>query len=262
VGPDRAWLTGSADSRSGIGARRNPTHICSGRRVLERIVVQIIQPWLGGQRSISRQGMGTSIQANSPLTKINDEGPFLQLSGHAGAWNWLRLEPNADGDGAGSLLWVLIGRHLRSQFPARAARTSHTVFIMQMLCGVARCGFGLSGASIRFDEASGAKAACCGARDSNSGFKSGYSKIPNINRYLERNFDHDHVLFVQHPLEKGRSWGVRGGSIVACANVFSNCDQATEGASRSRPVRWFAEVPRADAGVSEGAKRLSGFPGD
>ena len=33
------------------------------------------------------------------------------------------------------------------------------------------------------------------------------------------------------------------------------------GASRSRPVRWFAEVPRADAGVSEGAKRLTGFQG-
>ena len=31
------------------------------------------------------------------------------------------------------------------------------------------------------------------------------------------------------------------------------------GASRGRPVKWFALVPRVHAGVSEGAKRLSGF---
>jgi hypothetical protein len=100
---------------------------------------------------------------------------------------------------------------------------------MWMLCGIARRGFGRSGVSIRFDEASGAKAACCGARDINSSLKSGYSKIPNINKYLEGNFDHDHVLFVQHPLEKGQSRGVQGGSIVACADVLGNCDHATEG---------------------------------
>ena len=51
----------------------------------------------------------------------------------------------------------------------------------------------------------------------------------NINKYLEENFDHDHVLFVQHPLEKGPSRGVRGGSFVACAEVLGNCDLATEG---------------------------------
>src|SRR6266404_6135598 len=33
------------------------------------------------------------------------------------------------------------------------------------------------------------------------------------------------------------------------------------GASRGRPVKWFAFVPRVHAGVSEGAKRLSGFQG-
>src|SRR6218665_2724286 len=34
-----------------------------------------------------------------------------------------------------------------------------------------------------------------------SGVKWGNSKIPSVNSGLERNLDHDRVLFVQHPLE-------------------------------------------------------------
>ena len=68
-----------------------------------------------------------------------------------------------------------------------------------------------------------------------------YSKIPNKNSILQRNFDHKRVLFVQHPLEKGRSQAARSGSFVACAEVLGNCDHATEGGiPRSSRFRWFA----------------------
>ena len=68
-----------------------------------------------------------------------------------------------------------------------------------------------------------------------------YSKIPNKNSILQRNFNRDRVLFVQHPLEKGRSPVVRSGSFIACAGVLGNCDQATEGGiPRSSRFRWFA----------------------
>ena len=56
-----------------------------------------------------------------------------------------------------------------------------------------------------------------------------FSKIPNRNNDLQRNFDHDCVLFVQHPLENGLSRAFRSGSFVACAEVLGNCDRATEG---------------------------------
>src|SRR4029453_3919669 len=90
-----------------------------------------------------------------------------------------------------------------------------------------------------------------------------YSKIVNRNKVLQKNFNHNRVLFVQHPLEKGRSQTAQSGSFIACAEVLGNCDHATEGGiPRSSRFRWFASVPRVHAGVSEGAKRLSGFYGD
>jgi hypothetical protein len=68
-----------------------------------------------------------------------------------------------------------------------------------------------------------------------------YSKIPNRNNVLQRNFNHIRVLFVQHPSEKGRSRVVRSGSFIACAEVLGNCDRATEGGiPRSSRFRWFA----------------------
>ena len=66
-------------------------------------------------------------------------------------------------------------------------------------------------------------------------------KKPNKNNILQQNFNHDPVLFVQHPLEKGCSRAARSGSLVACAGVLGNCDQATEGGiPRSSRFRWFA----------------------
>ena len=67
-----------------------------------------------------------------------------------------------------------------------------------------------------------------------------FSKKSLKNSALWREFDHICVLFVQHPSEKGLSHAFRGGSFAACAGVLGNCDLATEGASRGRPVRWFA----------------------
>src|SRR5215207_6644929 len=67
------------------------------------------------------------------------------------------------------------------------------------------------------------------------------SKITNRNNHLWRSLDHKRVLFVQHPLEKGRSRPARSGSFVACAEVLGNCDDATEGGiPRSSRFRWFA----------------------
>ena len=75
----------------------------------------------------------------------------------------------------------------------------------------------------------------------NRGVNWDYSKISNRNSILQGNLDHKRVLFVQHPLEKGRSQAARSGSFVACAEVLGNCDQATEGGiPRSSRFRWFA----------------------
>ena len=66
-------------------------------------------------------------------------------------------------------------------------------------------------------------------------------KIASNNSLLQQNFNHKRVLFVQHPLEKGRSQGVESGSFIACAEVLGNCDDATEGGiPRSSRFRWFA----------------------
>ena len=74
-----------------------------------------------------------------------------------------------------------------------------------------------------------------------SGVNRSYWKIPNRNNALRKNFDHKHVLFVQHPSEKGWSRPVPSGSFVACAEVLGNCDHATEGGiPRSSRFRWFA----------------------
>jgi hypothetical protein len=68
-----------------------------------------------------------------------------------------------------------------------------------------------------------------GVRGSYSRAKWNYSKITINNSMLRGKFDHGCVLFVQHPLEKGRSQRVGSGSFVACAEVLGNCDDATEG---------------------------------
>jgi hypothetical protein len=68
-----------------------------------------------------------------------------------------------------------------------------------------------------------------GVRGSYSRAKWNYSKITINNNMLRAKFDHGCVLFVQHPLEKGRRKGVPSGSFVACAGVLGNCDDATEG---------------------------------
>ena len=54
--------------------------------------------------------------------------------------------------------------------------------------------------------------------------------------------DHSCVLFVQHILENSQPQAFQCRSIVACARLFGNCHVATEGASRGRPVGWFALV--------------------
>jgi hypothetical protein len=65
--------------------------------------------------------------------------------------------------------------------------------------------------------------------------------MPIRNNDLQRNFDHNCVLFVQHPPEKGRSRAVQSGSFIACAEVLGNCERATEGGiPRSSRFRWFA----------------------
>jgi hypothetical protein len=65
--------------------------------------------------------------------------------------------------------------------------------------------------------------------------------MTNRNNALQKNFNHKRVLFVQHPLEKGRSGAGPSGSFVACAEVLGNCDRATEGGiPRSSRFRWFA----------------------
>ena len=75
----------------------------------------------------------------------------------------------------------------------------------------------------------------------NGGVNWSNSKLANRNNLLQRNLDHGYVLFVQHPLEKGRSGVVRSGSFIACAGVLGNCDRATEGGiPRSSRFRWFA----------------------
>jgi hypothetical protein len=66
-------------------------------------------------------------------------------------------------------------------------------------------------------------------RSNNSRGKWNYSKKHNQSSTLQRNSDHDCVLFVQHPSEKARSKPVRSGSFIACAGLLSNCDVATEG---------------------------------
>ena len=68
-----------------------------------------------------------------------------------------------------------------------------------------------------------------GVRSSYSRAKWNYSKITINNSMLRGKFGHGCVLFVQHPLEKGRSKPAPSGSFVACAGVLGNCDDATEG---------------------------------
>jgi hypothetical protein len=83
--------------------------------------------------------------------------------------------------------------------------------------------------------------ACCSAHSNDRRVNWNYSKIPNGNNGLQKNFDHKRVLFVQHPSEKGQGLDVRSGSFVACAEVLGNCDRATEGGiPRSSRFRWFA----------------------
>ena len=41
--------------------------------------------------------------------------------------------------------------------------------------------------------------------------------------------DHDCVLFVQHPSKNGLTGAIPRRSFVACAELFGNCDLATEG---------------------------------
>ena len=83
----------------------------------------------------------------------------------------------------------------------------------------------------RFDPMSASEGAdrLIGVRGSYSRAKWNYSKITINNNMLRGKFDHDCVLFVQHPSEKGRSQGEQSGSFVACAEVLGNCDRATEG---------------------------------
>jgi hypothetical protein len=100
---------------------------------------------------------------------------------------------------------------------------------------------GIAFDSMRERTAEGAETACCAARNHNRGVNWKYSKIPNTNNILQKNFNHKRVLFVQHPSEKGRSRAIPRGSFVACAEVLGNCDRATEGGiPRSSRFRWFA----------------------
>jgi len=106
---------------------------------------------------------------------------------------------------------------------------------------IARCGFG----GLAFDSMRATVAARrrCLLRcpQPGSGVNRGYPKITNWNNGLRGSLDHKRVLFVQHPLEKGRSRVAGSGSFVACAEVLGNCDRATEGGiPRSSRFRWFA----------------------
>ncbi len=137
------------------------------------------------------------------------------------------------------------GWGVRRRRDARRGLRPHAMSLVRCLyngCVIARCGFGdLAFDSVREGRAGGHRAACCGARTDSCGVNWNYSKIPNRNSILQRNFNHERVLFVQHPLEKGRTEVARSGSFVACAEVLGNCDQATEGGiPRSSRFRWFA----------------------
>jgi hypothetical protein len=83
----------------------------------------------------------------------------------------------------------------------------------------------------RFDAMAGiwGKTLSPSAHGNNSCVNWSYSKTAIENNSLRGKLDHDCVLFVQHPLEKGQSEALRSGSFVACAEVLSNCDDATEG---------------------------------
>jgi hypothetical protein len=56
-----------------------------------------------------------------------------------------------------------------------------------------------------------------------------YSEKVFENNILRTKFDHDCVLFVQHPSENSLTHPVLSGSFVACAELFGNCHVATEG---------------------------------
>ena len=99
-------------------------------------------------------------------------------------------------------------------------------------------GFGDPAATIRRDEPRGKRRPLAAVP---AGVNWNYSKTSNKNSYLQKNFDHEHVLFKQHPLEKGLIRAVCSGSLVACAEVLGNCDRATEGGiPKSSRSRWFA----------------------
>ena len=68
----------------------------------------------------------------------------------------------------------------------------------------------------------------CGAHI-NRWVKWNLSKTSLQNKDLQRKVDHGCVLFVQHPSKNGLAHTVPSGSFVACAEVFGNCDLATEG---------------------------------
>jgi hypothetical protein len=59
--------------------------------------------------------------------------------------------------------------------------------------------------------------------------KRNLSKTTLQNKDLQGKFVHGCVLFVQHPSKNGRTHTVQSRSFVACAEVFGNCDLATEG---------------------------------
>ena len=90
-----------------------------------------------------------------------------------------------------------------------------------------------------------------------SASKSSLSKTLYRNNSLRRNFDHDCVLFVQHPSKNALHHALRSGSFVACAFPIGNCERATEGGipKSSRLGRSLKSL--AQAGVSDGAIRLS-----
>ena len=90
-----------------------------------------------------------------------------------------------------------------------------------------------------------------------SSSKLSLSKTIHRNNGLRRSFDHGCVLFVQHPSKNALHHAVRSGSFVACAFPIGNCERATEGGipKSSRLGRSLKSL--AQAGVSEGAMRLS-----
>ena len=82
------------------------------------------------------------------------------------------------------------------------------------------------------------------------------SKKPFKNNGLKGNFNHTYVLFVQHPPKNARNGAIPSGSFVACADVFGNCDVATEGGiPRSyrlggslKSLAFMRECPKARSG--------------